>query len=346
MTDILTIARPDDWHLHLRDGDVLARTVADASRCFARAIIMPNLKPPVVDVRAAQAYRARILSAVPAGRGFEPLMTLYLTDTLSPDQIAAAKRSGFVYGVKLYPAGATTNAEFGVTDVRKTYDTLAAMQELGMPLLVHAEVADPKVDIFDRERIHIETVLKPLLERFPDLKVVLEHATTAEAVEFVRSAGPKVAATITAHHLLLNRGALFAGGIRPHHYCLPILKREHHRQALVAAATQAEPNFFLGTDSAPHARSAKESACGCAGLYTANTALELYAEVFDDQSALHHLESFAAFNGADFYGLARNSGHVRLRRAETPVPAELVYGQSSVIPFRAGGSVAWMLVDS
>ncbi len=341
MTDHITIVRPDDWHLHLRDGEALARTVADAAACFARAIVMPNLRPPITSTQLAAAYRARILSALPPGRGFQPLMTLYLTDTLCPREVEVAKRSGFVYAVKFYPAGATTHSEFGVTDVGKIHAVLAVMQELEMPLLVHAEVTDSTVDIFDRERVYIETILKPLVERFPDLKVVLEHATTAQAVDFVRGAGPNVGATITAHHLLLNRNALFVGGIRPHHYCLPVLKREVHRQALIEAATSGEPCFFLGTDSAPHARTAKEAACGCAGIYTAAAALELYAEVFDQHGALHNLECFAAFNGADFYGLARNRDRVCLRRRPRVLPEELVFGQDTLVPFRGGESLAW-----
>jgi len=340
----LTLLRPDDWHLHLRDGAALAAVLPDTARRFARAIVMPNLKPPVTTVALAAAYRQRILAALPAGRDFTPLMTLYLTDNTLPGEIAAAQASGFVHAVKYYPAGATTNSDAGVTDLKKCMATLAQMEKLGMPLLLHGEVTDPAVDIFDREAVFIDTVLTPLLQAFPALKVVLEHITTAQGAQFVRDAGANVAATITAHHLLLNRNAMFAGGIRPHHYCLPVLKREHHRQALVAAATSGSPKFFLGTDSAPHSQSTKEAACGCAGCYTAHAAIELYAEAFDAANALDKLEAFASFYGADFYGLPRNTEKITLLREAQAVPARLAYlPDDALIPLRAGESIAWRL---
>jgi len=340
----LTITRPDDWHLHLRDGAALAAVLPDTARRFARAIVMPNLKPPVTTVALAAAYRQRILAALPAGSDFMPLMTLYLTDNTPPGEIAAAQASGFVHAVKYYPAGATTNSDAGVTDLKKCMATLAQMEKLGMPLLLHGEVTDPAVDIFDREAVFIDTVLSPLLQDFPALKVVLEHITTTQAAQFVREAGENVAATITAHHLLLNRNAMFAGGIRPHHYCLPVLKREHHRQALVAAATSDSPKFFLGTDSAPHSQSTKEAACGCAGCYTAHAAIELYAEAFDAVNALDKLEAFASFYGADFYGLPRNTEKITLLREAQAVPARLAYlPDDALIPLRAGESIAWRL---
>jgi dihydroorotase len=342
----LTITRPDDWHLHLRDGEAMKAVLPDTVRRFARAIVMPNLKPPVTTVAQAAAYRQRILDAVPPGLTFEPLMTLYLTDNLPPDEIDRARDSGFVHAVKLYPAGATTNSDAGVTDMKnwKCAATLARMEKLGLPLLVHGEVTDPAVDIFDREAVFIETVLSPLLKDYPALKVVLEHITTRDGAEFVKSAGANVAATITAHHLLLNRNAIFAGGIRPHHYCLPVLKREQHRQALVAAATSGNPRFFLGTDSAPHGRKTKEASCGCAGCYTAHAAIELYAEVFDTAGALDRLEGFASFFGADFYGLPRNSGKITLLRETWRAPAALPYLADDVlVPLRAGETIAWRL---
>jgi dihydroorotase len=343
-TPAITIIRPDDMHVHLRDGSALARTVTDTARQFSRAIVMPNLKPPVVTVEQARAYRDRILAALPPGLTFEPLMTLYLTDNTTVSEIARAGTSGFVRAVKYYPAGATTNSDSGVTDVRRVDAVLAAMQEQDLPLLVHGEVTDPGVDVFDRERVFIESVLAPLVERLPRLRVVFEHITTREAAAFVASMPPNVAATITAHHLLLSRNALFEGGVRPHHYCLPVLKREMHRQALIAAATGGSPKFFLGSDSAPHARQTKEAACGCAGIYTAPLAIELYAEVFDSAGAIDRLEAFAAFNGADFYRLPRNRERIALARKAWAVPEELPMGEDRVVPMRAGGECAWKLM--
>ena len=343
----LTFVRPDDWHLHLRDGAALAAVVPDTARQFARAVIMPNLKPPVTSTAQALAYRARILAAVPRnvmenGAGFEPLMTLYLTDTLPPDEIVRAKAAGVV-AVKLYPAGATTNSDAGVTDLRKTYPTLEAMQRHGLPLLVHGEVTDADIDLFDRERVFIDTKLIPLRRDFPELKIVFEHITTAEATQYVAGADAHTVATITAHHLLYNRNALFTGGIRPHYYCLPVLKREVHRRALVAAATSGSPKFFLGTDSAPHAAALKEHAVGCAGCYTALTALELYAEAFDAAGALHRLEAFASFNGPAFYGLPRNTGTVTLKRERWTVPEALPFGEAQLKPLRGGETLHWRL---
>ncbi len=339
----LTITRPDDWHLHLRDGADLAAVLPDTARRFARAIVMPNLRPPVTTVAQAAAYRQRILAALPVGMSFEPLMTLYLTDNTPAAEIEAARASGFVHAVKLYPAGATTNSDAGVTDLARCRATLARMEDLGLPLLVHGEVTDPAVDVFDREAVFLERVLSPLLKDFPGLKVVLEHVTTKEGVDFVLAAGRQVAATITAHHLLLNRNAIFAGGLRPHHYCLPVLKRERHRQALVAAAVSGNPKFFLGTDSAPHAKGLKEAACGCAGCYTAHSAIELYAEAFAAAGALDRLESFASFHGAEFYGLPRNAAKMTLVRESWTVPALLSYGAEALVPLRAGETVAWRL---
>lgn len=339
----LTLIRPDDWHLHLRDGPLMASVLPDTVRRFARAIVMPNLKPPVTTVAAAVSYRERILAARPAGASFEPLLTLYLTDNTSPGEILKAKQSGFVHAVKYYPAGATTNSDSGVTDIRKCDATLAAMADAGLPLLVHGEVTDPAVDVFDREHVFIERVLAPLVSRFPALRVVLEHITTRQAADFVASAGPHVAATITVHHLLLNRNALFQGGIRPHHYCLPVLKREEHRNALIRAATSGNARFFLGTDSAPHARHTKEHACGCAGIYTAHAAIELYAEAFEAAGALDKLEAFASFHGPDFYGLPRNRDTITLRREAWRVPGELPFGEATLVPLRAGETVAWTL---
>ena len=341
----LTFTRPDDWHLHLRDGAAMQAVVPHSARQFARAIIMPNLRPPVTTTAAALAYRTRILEAVPPGQDFQPLMTLYLTDQTSPAEIVRAKESGQVVAGKLYPAGATTNADAGVTDLRQLYPALEAMQRCGMPLLAHGEVTDPTVDIFDREAVFIESVLIPLTHDFPELKIVLEHITTGEAAEFVREAPVTVAATITAHHLLYNRNALFQGGVRPHYYCLPILKRERHRQALIAAATRGDPKFFLGTDSAPHPQQGKESACGCAGCYTAYAALELYAEAFDAAGALHRLEAFASIHGPDFYGLPRNTGTVTLRRQSALMPETLPFGDERLIPLRAGETLRWRLID-
>ncbi|MBB3008814.1 dihydroorotase [Cupriavidus alkaliphilus] len=341
MTQKLTITRPDDWHLHLRDGAALAAVLPDTARQFARAIIMPNLKPPVTTVAQAQAYRARILAALPAGMQFEPLMTLYLTDNTSAEEIAVAKASGFVHGVKLYPAGATTNSDAGVTDIRRCYPALEAMQREGLPLLVHGEVTDPAIDIFDREAVFIERVMTPLRRDMPELKVVFEHITTKDAAQYVRDASGPVGATITAHHLLYNRNAIFTGGIRPHYYCLPVLKRETHREALVAAATSGSERFFLGTDSAPHARGLKEHACGCAGCYTALHAMELYAEAFDAAGALDKLEAFASFNGPAFYGLPRNTGTLTLEREDWELPAELPYGDATLVPLRGGETLRW-----
>jgi dihydroorotase len=340
----LTITKPDDWHLHLRDGDALSAVVSNSAKRFGRAIIMPNLKPPIVDTRLALAYRDRILSALPRDVGFKPLMTLYLTDTTSAQEVRLARDSGAVFAVKYYPAGATTNSEHGVTDIRNCLATLEVMAEIGMPLLVHGEVTEPDVDVFDREGIFIERALIPLLQRVPGLKVVMEHITTADAVRFVLAAPANIAATITAHHLLLNRNALFEGGIRPHLYCLPVLKREEHRLALVDAATSGNPKFFLGTDSAPHARHTKETACGCAGIYTAHAGIELYAEAFEAANALDRLEAFASFHGADYYGLPRNREQIVLLRREWPVPEEMPFGQHALVPFRAGSMMRWALV--
>jgi len=342
--DTLTITRPDDWHLHLRDGEALRAVLPDTARRFARAIVMPNLKPPVRTVEDARAYRARILAALPAGLDFEPLMTLYLTDNTTPDEIAKAKSSGFVHAVKYYPAGATTNADFGVTAVERAYPAIEAMAGHGLPLLVHGEVTDPKVDVFDREAVFIDRVLVPLLTRFPTLKLVLEHTTTREGIEFVRAQPANVAATLTAHHLLYNRNAMFQGGIRPHYYCLPVLKREAHRQALIEAAVSGDPKFFLGTDSAPHAKSAKECACGCAGIYTAHAGIELYAEVFEAAGALDRLEAFASFHGPDFYGLPRNPDKITLRKSAWAAPDSIAFGNDALVPLRAGEPIAWQLV--
>ena len=341
--DEITLLRPDDWHAHFRDGAVLADVVPASAQRFARAVAMPNLSPPVTTTAAALAYRDRILAAAPPGASFEPLMTLYLTDETGAEEIRRAAASRRVLGVKLYPAGATTNSAHGVTDLERCASALGAMQECGLVLMVHGEVTDTDVDVFDREREFVERTLAPLVERFPGLKVVLEHVTTADGVGFVRGARDGVAATITAHHLLLNRNALFEGGLRPHHYCLPVLKRERHRAALLDAATGGEQRFFLGTDSAPHPRRAKESACGCAGLYTAHAGIELYAEAFDGAGALRKLEAFASRNGSKFYGLAPNRATITLRRESWPVPDEMPMGGDVLVPFRAGGRVAWRL---
>ena len=343
MTDSITFTRPDDWHAHFRDGEAMRGPVAATARQFARAIVMPNLKPPVVDVAQARAYRARILEALGAGTAFEPLMTLYLTDDTPPAEIERARASGFVHAVKYYPAGATTNSAAGVTDLRKCEATLQAMAAAGLPLLVHGEVTDPEVDVFDREAVFVERTLGPLVERFPALKIVVEHITTREAAAFVRAAPATVGATITAHHLLMNRNSIFSGGIRPHHYCLPVLKREDHRRALLEAATSGNPKFFLGTDSAPHARAAKESCCGSAGMYTAHAALELYAEAFESVGALGRLEAFASHFGADFYGLPRNRGTVTLVRSAWQVPDDYAFGGERVVPLRAGEQLGWKL---
>ncbi|MDZ7594205.1 MAG: dihydroorotase [Thiobacillus sp.] len=340
MTDTLTISRPDDWHIHFRDGAAMQSVLPDTARVFGRAIAMPNLKPPVVNVADAAAYRARLLAAA-AGTAFEPLMTLYLTDNTQPDEIRRARESGFVHAVKYYPAGATTNSDSGVTELTKAYKAITAMEEVGMPLLLHGEVVDPEVDVFDREAVFIERHLTRLLRDFPKLKIVLEHITTRQAAEFVAAAPANVAATITVHHLLYNRNAMFRGGIRPHMYCLPVLKREQHRQALVAAAISGNPKFFLGTDSAPHAVGAKETACGCAGIYSAHAAIELYAEAFEDAGALDKLEAFASFYGADFYGLPRHTDTLTLRRESWEAPASLRLGDETLVPLRAGEAIRW-----
>jgi len=339
----LTLTRPDDWHLHLRDGEALKAVLADSARQFARAMIMPNLRPPVTNTALALAYRQRILAALPSGLHFEPLMTLYLTDNTSAEEIRTAVASGMVQGVKFYPAGATTNSDSGVTDLAHCQQALAEMEKLGLPLLVHAEVTDAQVDVFDRERVFIERHMVAIIKDYPALKVVFEHITTKDAADFVLHAPSNVAATITAHHLLMNRNAMFVGGIQPHHYCLPILKREEHRQALLRVATSGNAKFFLGTDSAPHAKHTKEAACGCAGMYTAHTAMELYAEAFDAVGALDKLEGFASFYGADFYGLPRNTGRIQLHRQSWTVPASLPFADDSIVPLRAGQPVAWKM---
>ena len=339
----LTITRPDDWHLHVRDGDALRAVLPDTARQFARAIIMPNLKPPVRTVDEAGAYRQRIIAAIPAGVAFEPLMTLYLTDNTSPDEVKRAKESGFIKAVKYYPAGATTNSDSGVTDLRKCDAVFEAMQEVGLPLLLHGEVTDSQIDIFDREKVFIEKHLIPLALRFPALRMVFEHITTANAVKFVLAANDNVAATITAHHLLFNRTDIFKGGIRPHYYCLPVLKREEHRLALLKAATGGSAKFFLGTDSAPHAKDTKEASCGCAGCYTALHAMELYAEAFENVGALDKLEGFASFHGADFYGLPRNAGTLTLQKTSWKIPEEIPFPGSNVVPLRAGETLTWQL---
>ena len=337
----LTLARPDDWHLHVRDGDALAAVIPHTARQFARAIIMPNLQPPVTTTDQALAYRQRILDALPAGTDFTPLMTLYLTDNTTAEEVTRAKDSGQVHAFKYYPAGATTNSAAGVTDIARTWNTLEAMQKVGMPLLLHAEVTDPDVDIFDREAVFIDTLLEPLTRRFPELKMVLEHVTTRQGVEFVRSTADTVAATITAHHLLLNRNAMFRNGLQPHAYCLPVLKRETHREALIAAATSGDRKFFLGTDSAPHERQRKETSCGCAGIYTAHAALELYAEVFETAAALDKLEGFASHFGPDFYRLPRNSHTITLEKVDWTVPESYPLGKSAVVPMHAGETLHW-----
>jgi dihydroorotase len=344
--DALTLTMPDDWHLHLRDGDAMASVIGYSAQRFARAIVMPNLRPAVTTTAAALAYRARLLAALPPGSTFTPLMTLYLTDLTSPEEVAAARASGAVFACKLYPAGATTNSQEGVTDPRRLGAVFAAMREAGLPLLVHGEVTDPGVDIFDREGRFIEAVLGPIVADFPGLKIVFEHVTTAEAVAFVRAGPPTLAATITAHHLLYNRNAILVGGIRPHLYCLPVLKRERHRLALVDAAVSGHPRFFLGTDSAPHPLEGKESACGCAGAFSAHAALEIYVQVFEEAGALDQLEGFASHFGADFYGLPRNIGRVTLCREPWVVPASYAFGATRVVPLCAGETLAWQLTGS
>ena len=343
----LTLRRPDDWHLHVRDGAQLAAVVPFTARQFGRALVMPNLQPPMTTTDALAAYRARILAAVPAGLAFEPQMTLYLTDSTSPDEIRKAKASGFVVGAKLYPAGATTHSDAGVTSIDKVWPALEAMAELGLVLQVHGEVTASDIDVFDREQVFIDRVLSRVVERVPRLKVVFEHITTRIAAEFVQSARAGVAATITPQHLLLNRNALFEGGIRPHHYCLPVLKRERDRETLLAAATSDDPRFFLGTDSAPHARHTKETACGCAGIFSAHAAIELYAEAFEGAGRLDRLEAFASERGADFYGVARNTGTLTLRKEPWNVPDSYSFGPANerLVPFRAGATLAWRMLD-
>lgn len=342
----LEITRPDDWHLHLRDGDALASVIAHSAQRFARAIVMPNLKPPVTTVAQAEAYRQRILASLPAGSRFQPLMTLYLTEDTPAEEIARARASDSVFAVKYYPAGATTNSQSGVRDLSRVNGVLEAMEKHELPLLLHGEVTDPAIDIFDRERVFIERHLQPLQARFPALRMVMEHITTRDAVDFVRGAPANVAATITAHHLLLNRNALFEGGIRPHNYCAPILKRETHRTALLQAATSGDAHFFLGTDSAPHIRAAKESDCGCAGLYTAHAALELYAEAFEQAGQLDRLEAFASFHGPDFYRLPRNRERIVLERKPWMVPDEYPLAGATCKPMRAGESIAWSIAEA
>jgi len=342
--DTLTITRPDDWHLHLRDGAAMADVLPHSAAQVGRALVMPNLRPPLTTTAQALDYRARILDALPAGAAFEPLMSLYLTDMLPPAEIERAAAAG-IRALKLYPAGATTNSDAGVTDIRKTYATLEAMQKHGLLLLVHGEVTDPAVDLFDREAVFIDRVMIPLRRDFPELKVVFEHLTTKEGAHYVRDANRFTAATITAHHLLYNRNAIFTGGIRPHYYCLPVLKREVHRVALVEAATSGSDRFFLGTDSAPHPAALKEHALGCAGCYTALTAIELYAEAFDNAGALDRLEGFASFHGADFYGLPRNSDTITLRRETWTVPETLPFGEATLKPLRGGETLAWRLAS-
>jgi dihydroorotase len=339
----ITITRPDDWHLHLRDGATMASVLPHTARQFARAIVMPNLKPPVTTTAQALAYRDRILAALPPGMDFEPLMTLYLTDNTAPEEIMRATESGLIHAVKLYPAGATTNSDAGVTDLRKCYRALEAMQQVGMPLLVHGEVTDSEIDIFDREAVFIDRVMTPLRRDMPELKVVFEHITTQDAAQYVQEAGQHTAATITAHHLLYNRNEIFKGGIRPHYYCLPVLKRETHRKALVQAAISGSGKFFLGTDSAPHARNTKEHACGCAGCYTALHAMELYAQAFEQAGALDKLEGFASFHGADFYSLPRNGSTITLVRETWTLPQELPMGDATVVPLNGGEQMQWAM---
>lgn len=343
--DKITLTRPDDWHLHLRDGAALRDVVGFSAAQFQRAIIMPNLVPPVTTTAAALAYRERILAALPANSPFTPLMTLYLTDNTSPDEIARAAATGHIYAVKLYPAGATTNSDSGVTDVKRCHAALEAIAEHNLTLCIHGEMATPDTDIFDREAAFLEQRLAPLLDDHPQLRVVLEHLTTAAAVEFVKNGPERLGATITPQHLLLNRNHLLAGGIRPHYYCLPILKRERDREALLAAATSGHPRFFLGTDSAPHAQGAKESACGCAGVFSAPLAIELYAEAFQSVNALDRLEGFASHHGADFYQLPRNEKTITLERVARHIPATLPYGDEQIIPMRAGEQVTWRIAQ-
>src|SRR5216683_2989524 len=344
-TDTITLRRPDDWHVHLRDGEMLAAVLPFTARQFARAIVMPNLLPPVSTVAAARAYRERVVAALPAGAVFEPLMTCYLTDATDPQEVATGYEEGVFTAVKLYPARATTNSAFGVTDYDHVSPVLERMAALGMPLLIHGEVTDPEIDVFDREAVFIDRVLDPLRRRFPELRVVLEHITTEEAVAYVGSGAANLAATITAHHLVVNRNAIFAGGIRPHLYCLPIAKREEHRLALRRAATSGNPKFFLGTDSAPHPAADKEAACGCAGIFTAPAALEIYAQVFAEEEALDRLEAFAALNGPRFYGLPPNERRITLRRSAWRIPPRVDAGGSAIVPFLAGEEIAWTVDD-
>ena len=346
MSDQITLLRPDDWHIHLRDGAALQHTVADAARTFARAIVMPNTVPPVRNAAEADAYRQRILAARPAQSRFEPLMVLYLTDNTTAEDIRTAKASGFVHAAKLYPAGATTNSDSGVSSIDKIFPVLEAMAEVGLPLLVHGEVTHAAIDVFDREKAFIDEHMRRVVERFPSLKVVFEHITTADAAQFVAEASHNVAATITAHHLLYNRNHMLVGGIRPHYYCLPILKRNTHQEALLDAATSGNPKFFLGTDSAPHAQHAKEAACGCAGCYTAYAAIELYAEAFAQRNALDKLEAFASHFGPDFYGLARNTDRITLVREDWTAPNVLPFGELNVVPLRAGETLSWRLLET
>jgi dihydroorotase len=343
--DTITLRRPDDWHVHLRDGSMLAAVLPFTARQFARAIVMPNLVPPVTDVGAARAYRERILAALPKDAEFTPLMSCYLTDATDPREVARGYEEGVFAAVKLYPAHATTNSASGVTDIGRVMPVLERMAALRMPLLVHGEVTDPEIDVFDREAVFIDRVLDPLCRRLPELRIVLEHITTEEAADYVKSAGANLAATITAHHLVINRNAIFAGGIRPHLYCLPIAKREKHRQALRRAATSGNPRFFLGTDSAPHTVPAKETACGCAGIFTAHCVLEIYAEVFEEEGALDRFEAFAALNGAEFYRLPVNSARVTLRREPFAVPECIGAGENALVPFRAGETLRWRLAE-
>jgi dihydroorotase len=339
----ITLTRPDDWHLHLRDDEAMASVVAHSAQRFARAIVMPNLKPPVTTTQMAAAYRERILSALPAETDFEPLMTLYMTERLTSEEIILAKRSGFIKGIKLYPAGATTNSDAGVKNIQKLYPVLETMQREDLPLLVHAEVTDPEVDIFDREKVFIDRHFSSLRDDFPDLPMIFEHVTTQDAVDFVKQSGGRVAATITAQHLMYDRNAMLAGGIRPHFYCLPILKRGRHQKTLIEAATSGDPRFFLGTDSAPHTQHSKESACGCAGCYTAGAAIELYAEIFERAGALDKLEGFASFFGADFYGLPRNRDSITLRKKEWTVPDSYPFGGQRLVPLAAGQQLQWQI---
>jgi len=343
--ETITLRRPDDWHVHLRDGAMLTQVLRFTARQFARAIVMPNLVPPVTDIAAAHAYRDRILAALPAGADFTPLMTCYLTDTTDPGEVARGYEEGVFAAVKLYPAHATTNSASGVTDYARVLPVLERVAALGMPLLIHGEVSDLEVDVFDREAVFIDRVLDPLRRRLPELRIVTEHITTAEAVAYVESGGPNLTATITAHHLVLNRNAIFTGGIRPHLYCLPIAKREKHRRALRRAATSGSPRFFLGTDSAPHPVSAKETACGCAGIFTAPCALETYAEVFEEEGALDRFEAFAALNGPEFYRLPASEERVTLRREPLPMPEAISEGEHKLVPFRAGETLRWRLAE-